>query len=146
MFCGPFLLPLPPSPHRHSLSRSPRPSPSPAPRSPSPPCRSGCRNRVPPCTRPESATAAGTRRGASIILAVPNRQVRLPRSARLAEDRQRARQADLELGGGIAARVGDDLDIDVVRNILPGGERGAAPLRVVGPPEDRKSCRERVCQ
>src|SRR3546814_17425087 len=72
-------------------------------------------------------------RRASIILAIADAEVRSARTARLTEQRQRPRQADFELGRGIAARVGDHLELDVLGDILPGGERRAAPAR------DRKS-------
>src|SRR3546814_9846098 len=69
----------------------------------------------------------------SIILAITDAEVRSARSARLAEQRQCPGQADFELGRGIAARVGDHLQIDVLGDILPGGERRAAPDRVIRP-------------
>src|SRR3546814_12946217 len=88
-------------------------------------------------------------RRASIILAIADAEVRSARTARLAEQRQRPRQADFELGRGIAARVGDHLQIDVLGDILPGSERRAAPDRVIRSEERRvgkewvSTCRSR---
>src|SRR3546814_4296953 len=96
------------------LRRCRLPSPWRAIQSPSPPCRNACRSRARPCRRRGPATAGAEDRRASIILAIADAEVRSARTARLTEQRQRPRQADFELGRGIAARDGDHLGIDVL--------------------------------
>src|SRR5687768_3465406 len=70
--------------------------------------------------------------GASIFLAVAQIDVRRAERADLGEEAERLRQGDFELGGGKAARIGDDLDVDVVADVEAGGDRGAAAGGLVG--------------
>src|SRR3546814_13907911 len=46
-------------------------------------------------------------------------------------DLERLGERDLELGGGESARVGDDLHIDIVGDVLPGGDGRLASGRRV---------------
>ena len=81
-----------------------------------------------------------SRWGGSSSILLPVAHVDVVAAARgsdLGEHAQRLGQSDLDLGGGEAAGVGDDLEIDVVADVEAGGDGGAAAGRVVGA-EDSK--------
>src|SRR3546814_15181749 len=59
-------------------------------------------------------------------LPISHRHVRSPERSGLRQHVQRLRQRDLELGRGEAARVGEDLNIDVVGPIFARSQRGGA--------------------
>src|SRR3546814_2041498 len=74
-----------------------------------------------------TASSRGRPRGpANAVRSIVLRIAQIDRGSRdtagLGEDAERLGECDLKLRGGESARVGDDLHIDIVGDVLPGGD------------------------
>src|SRR6218665_1634501 len=76
-------------------------------------------------------TSVNRKRAGSIIPGIFEAHARPAEGACLGEQAQGAAQRNLQLGGGKAARVGDDLHVDIVGDVLARRQRRAAAAHIV---------------